>query len=89
VASAVVADVTTEKNRSKGMAFVGIAFALGFIFGPAVGGLLSLIDLSELYPHLIAYGINPFSVPAIFVGLLSLINLIFIFNSFLETLPKY
>ena len=88
MASAVVADVTTEKNRSKGMAFVGIAFALGFIFGPAVGGLLSLIDLSELYPHLIAYGINPFSVPAIFVGLLSLINLIFIFKSFEETLPK-
>lgn len=88
VASAVVADVTTQKNRSKGMAFVGIAFALGFIFGPAIGGILSLIDLSELYPRLISYGVNPFSVPALFAGLLSLINLYFIYKSFEETLPK-
>lgn len=87
VATAVVADVTDHKTRSKGMAFVGIAFALGFIFGPAIGGLLSLIDLTEIYPISVAYGINPFSMPAIFAALLSLINLVFIFKYFEETLP--
>ena len=37
-ATAVVADVTTSKNRSKGMALIGIAFAFGFILGPATVG---------------------------------------------------
>ena len=35
VATASIADVTTRESRSKGMAFVGVAFGLGFIFGPA------------------------------------------------------
>lgn len=87
-ASAAVADVTTDQNRSKGMAFVGIAFALGFIFGPAIGGLLSLIDLSSIYPELKSLGINPFSMPAIFAALLSLLNFIYILKKFKETLPQ-
>src|ERR671917_1608993 len=41
-AQAYVADVTTPENRAKGMGLVGAAFGLGFIFGPAIGGTLSL-----------------------------------------------
>jgi MFS transporter, DHA1 family, tetracycline resistance protein len=40
-AYAYITDVTTEENRAKGMGIVGAAFGLGFIFGPAIGGLLS------------------------------------------------
>jgi DHA1 family tetracycline resistance protein-like MFS transporter len=40
-AQAYIADVTTPENRAKGMGMVGAAFGLGFIFGPALGGLLS------------------------------------------------
>ncbi len=40
-AQAYIADVTTPENRTKGMGMVGAAFGLGFIFGPALGGLLS------------------------------------------------
>ena len=40
-AQAYIADVTSKKNRAKGMALVGVAFGLGFIFGPAIGGILS------------------------------------------------
>lgn len=40
-AYAYVADVTDEENRAKGMGMVGAAFGLGFIFGPAIGGVLS------------------------------------------------
>lgn len=40
-AAAYIADVTDEKNRAKGMGLIGAAFGLGFIFGPAIGGLLS------------------------------------------------
>jgi MFS transporter, DHA1 family, tetracycline resistance protein len=38
---AYIADVTSPENRAKGMGLVGAAFGLGFIFGPAIGGLLS------------------------------------------------
>ena len=41
VATASIADVTSRESRSKGMAFVGVAFGLGFIIGPALGGFAS------------------------------------------------
>ena len=87
-ATAVVADVTTSKNRSKGMALIGIAFAFGFILGPAMGGLFSLIRLDELYPSLVQYGVNPFSTPALVAFLLSLFNVVWIAKKFKETLPE-
>jgi DHA1 family tetracycline resistance protein-like MFS transporter len=40
-AYAYVADVTTDQDRAKGMGMIGAAFGLGFIFGPAIGGVLS------------------------------------------------
>ena len=40
-AMAYVADVTDDKSRGRGMGFLGAAMGLGFIFGPALGGLLS------------------------------------------------
>ena len=40
-AFAYITDVTTEENRTKGMGVIGAGFGLGFIFGPAVGGVLS------------------------------------------------
>ena len=43
-AQAYIADVTTPDNRAKGMGMVGAAFGLGFIFGPALGGVLSRIS---------------------------------------------
>ena len=40
-AQAYIADITTKENRAKGMGLIGAAFGLGFIFGPAIGGILS------------------------------------------------
>jgi multidrug resistance protein len=40
-AQAYIADVTPPEHRSKGMGLIGAAFGLGFIFGPAIGGLMS------------------------------------------------
>jgi len=39
-AQAYVADITTEENRTQGMAMIGAAFGLGFVLGPALGGFL-------------------------------------------------
>lgn len=38
---AYVADITTKENRAKGMGMIGAATGLGFVFGPAIGGVLS------------------------------------------------
>ncbi|HKK29690.1 MAG TPA: MFS transporter, partial [Alphaproteobacteria bacterium] len=46
VATAAVADSTTREKRSSGLAIVGIAFGLGFITGPGIGGLAAKIDLT-------------------------------------------
>ena len=40
-ASAYIADISTAENRAKNFGMVGAAFGLGFIIGPAIGGLLS------------------------------------------------
>jgi DHA1 family tetracycline resistance protein-like MFS transporter len=41
VAQAYISDITDEKDRTKGMGLIGAALGLGFIIGPALGGLLS------------------------------------------------
>ena len=43
---AYVADITTAETRTKGMALVGISIGFGFMIGPSIGGLLSVISLS-------------------------------------------
>ncbi len=40
-----VADMTTEDERNKYMGLLGMSIGLGFIFGPAIGGLLGGITL--------------------------------------------
>lgn len=40
-AQACIADVTPPEGRSKAMGLIGVAFGLGFIIGPALGGWLS------------------------------------------------
>lgn len=41
-ASAYISDVTEKNERSKGMALIGVAFGLGFMIGPALGGGLAM-----------------------------------------------
>ena len=72
-AQAVVSDVTTPEDRSKGMGIIGAAFGLGFVFGPALGGFLS---------QNFGYG-----VPLIFSAVFSFISLIVCVAIFKETLP--
>jgi DHA1 family tetracycline resistance protein-like MFS transporter len=39
-ASAYIADISDDSNRSKNFGMIGAAFGLGFIIGPVIGGLL-------------------------------------------------
>lgn len=40
-ASAYIADVSTNENRAKNFGLIGAAFGIGFVIGPALGGLLA------------------------------------------------
>jgi multidrug resistance protein len=46
VAQAYAADITPPKLRAMGMGYLGAAFGVGFVFGPALGGLLGHFSLS-------------------------------------------
>jgi MFS family permease len=41
-ASAYISDITSKHERSRGMALIGVAFGLGFVVGPALGGGLAV-----------------------------------------------
>jgi DHA1 family tetracycline resistance protein-like MFS transporter len=44
-ASAYIADVTPPEDRARAFGLIGMAFGLGFVLGPAAGGLLGAVDL--------------------------------------------
>jgi MFS family permease len=46
VAQAIVADTTTAEQRARGMGLIGAAFGIGFVVGPAIGGVLGQISLA-------------------------------------------
>lgn len=87
VATAAVADVTSKENRAKGMGLIGAAFGLGFVTGPAIGGFFAEFNLLNSHPELARIGLNPFSIPAFIAFGLALINLIWIYRRFTESLP--
>jgi DHA1 family tetracycline resistance protein-like MFS transporter len=45
-AQAYVSDVTTKENRTQSLGLLSAGFGLGFIFGPAIGGLLGGINIT-------------------------------------------
>ncbi|MDY0087425.1 MAG: MFS transporter [Coriobacteriia bacterium] len=46
VVQAYISDVTNEAERGKALGMIGAAFGIGFVIGPATGGLLSGISLT-------------------------------------------
>lgn len=56
LAHAYVTDITEEKDRSKGMGLIGGAFGLGFVVGPALGGILLKRD--HRYPIYLSAGLS-------------------------------
>jgi len=55
-ASAYIADISTNENRSQNFGLVGAAFGLGFIIGPVIGGIFS--QYGTRVPFLIAAGLS-------------------------------
>jgi len=61
-AQAYVADTTDDQHRAKGMGLIGAAFGLGFVLGPALGGIM---------------GRSSLRVPVFFASALTFANFVF------------
>jgi MFS transporter, DHA1 family, tetracycline resistance protein len=77
VAQAYVADVTAPEHRARGMGVIGIAFGLGFILGPFVGGELSRFPV---------FG-REGTLPALVAGGLAAVNFLLALRTLPESLP--
>ncbi len=71
LAQAYITDVTDENNRARSLGIIGAAFGIGFVIGPALGGLLS------------GFG---YGVPALAAAGLSLANFVWIAAALPESL---
>lgn len=72
VASAYIADISTDENRSQNFGIMGAGFGIGFIAGPAIGGILG--SYGPQYPFIAA-------------GLFNLLNFLFGLFVLPESLP--
>lgn len=77
VAQAAVADISTAKNRAKNFGLIGMAFGLGFILGPYIGGKLADPELVSWFSA---------ATPFWFAAILSIINIFLILFFLPETL---
>lgn len=78
IAQAAIVDISSEAHKSRNLGFIILAGALGFVFGPVIGGVLSE---SRLVPW---FG---YTVPLFFAALIALVNVIWLWFAFTETRP--
>lgn len=74
LARAYISDVTDEEDRAKGLGMVGAAFGLGFMIGPALGGILS--NWPAATAAFAAQGLSRYAVPAFSAATLAALNLL-------------
>lgn len=83
-AMAYIADVSEPKDRTKRMGFIGAAFGLGFVLGPALGGGFGVLGQS-------LGSVPPFGqqFAALMAGVICLFNFIFAFFFLEESLVNF
>lgn len=82
---AMISDITTPATRSRGLAMVGIAFAIAFTIGPALGAYFANKDLVAAFPGLAQYGLHPFSGSALLALVLLTVESLYLYAKLPET----
>tara|TARA_R110002074_G_scaffold3446_3_gene18313 strand:+ start:13579 stop:14838 length:1260 start_codon:yes stop_codon:yes gene_type:complete len=77
VSNAYLSDITSEKRRTKIMAWSGVAISSGLIFGPVLGGFLSQTNLHFKF-SIGVFHLDRFSVPFILAALLGFVVVLII-----------
>ena len=85
-ATAYVADATSEKERGRGMAWLGTAISLGAVAGPALGGLTAWRSL-HLYSRFGHFMVDSFSIPFFAAAALTFLTFIAASRWLPESLP--
>lgn len=89
-AQAYVADITDSDDRAKGLGLLGAAFGLGFVFGPALGGVFSdpaiVRTVDGVLPAVVP--IDQFSLPSFVAAAVTALNLVVAFFVLPETRKK-
>ena len=86
VASAAMADMTSTKERTRDLGMVGAAIGIGFIIGPALGGLAARVNFTEIFHDVKMF--HPYSFCSLISVCLSGGSAIFNFILFRETLHR-
>ena len=76
IVTAALADISKPEEKAKNFGLIGMAFGLGFILGPFLGGILSSRDISPRFDY---------STPLWFTSLLTLVNIYYVHKQFPET----
>jgi MFS family permease len=76
-ANAYMADVTPPEDRAQGLGILGAAFGLGFVFGPAIAGVVSSPWALEAFRAVLpaVVPVSEFTMPSFTAALLSAVNL--------------
>ncbi len=85
-ATAYVADVTSETERGKALAWLGSASGLGVVVGPAFGAWLSRLEFGLSHRFLTHFYLDDFSIPFFAAALLSFVTLVVAFYRLSESL---
>ena len=77
VAQSLISDISDEKTKARNFGLIGMAFGLGFVIGPYIGGKLSDPDIYEGFTYA-----TPFFVSI----LLTILNIILVYFNLQETI---
>jgi DHA1 family tetracycline resistance protein-like MFS transporter len=77
-ANAYIADITPPEDRAQGLGILGAAFGLGFVFGPAISGVVSsqfvLDALDGVLPAIVP--VTEFTIPSFTAAVITAANLV-------------
>lgn len=81
-----ISDISSAENRSRNFGLIGMAFGLGFILGPYIGGKFSEPGIVSSINNATGLSLQPLATPFWVATILALVNILLVQFQFKETL---